>query len=263
MDKDCSKIMIMSDIDGTFIDDREGLVEANLEAVRRFTRAGGHFAFATGRYMRGLDKPIPMWRELMTMPGVFCNGAYIYDHRIDKIIHERPLDEKYTLPLLIEIKRKFPSVLVRYTAGHKVIFIETDTDPTVPLEVPCYKVVLESNSKTLAEVREYVYTRHGDYFAYSKSCDFYLEFLRNDATKGTMLDWLRDYVSKEEGGAPITAYAVGDYENDIEMLRHADVPACPDNGYPMIIDYCREHGLVLCDNNKGTLAALIKHIMDR
>jgi len=252
--------MILSDIDGTFLDDNSEAVPENVEAVRYYIANGGNFAFATGRHLFAMDRPIPMWREIMSMPGVFANGAFVYDHRTDTKIHARPLDAKETLPALLDLYAKFPDIKTRFTTDEGIIYVNEKLDITPYLDKPCYKVVLESDSDRLAEAREYVYSKYGDRYSYSKSCDYFLEFLRDDATKGTMLDWLRDYVSGKIGGRKVTAYAVGDYENDIDMLRHADVPACPDNGYPMILDYCRENGLVLCDNNKGTIAALVRYI---
>nr|MBQ4319546.1 HAD-IIB family hydrolase [Clostridia bacterium] len=260
MGKRFENTMILSDIDGTFLDDKSEVVPANVEAVRYYTENGGNFAFATGRHLFAMDRPIPMWRELMSMPGIFANGAFVYDQRTDKMVHSRPLDSKVILPALVDLYEKFPDIITRFTVDSGVKYMTADFDITPYLDVPCYKVVLESNSDRLAEAREYFYGKYGDMYSYSKSCDFFLEFLRHDATKGTMLDWLRDYVSEKIGGGKVTAYAVGDYENDIDMLRHADVPACPDNGYPMILDYCRENGLILCDNNKGTIAALVRYI---
>ena len=44
-----SHIIIASDLDGTFLNDRSRPVPRNLAAIRYFTEHGGHFTFATGR----------------------------------------------------------------------------------------------------------------------------------------------------------------------------------------------------------------------
>ena len=66
---------------------------------------------------------------------------------------------------------------------------------------------------------------------------------------------LRDMLS--EGGKRKTLYAVGDYENDLEMLRASDVAVCPSNALDKIKDIC---DLCLCDNDTGVIADLIEYI---
>ncbi len=256
--KDLSKIMLLSDIDGTFLDDDSVVVQRNIEAVGRFTDAGGHFAFATGRNPKTLTDVIPNWREIANIPCVISNGGYLLDAKRDEVVHERPLDTALAIRTCVEVKRENPDIIVRYTTRHEVVYVEVDDDPNKLPSEKIYKIVLEGNGRRLDAIREVVFARHGDEFSYSKSCDYFLEFLRSDATKGTMLDVLRDYL-----GGGVTAYAVGDYENDYDMLCHADVPVCPENGYPMILDYVRSRGgLVLCDNNDGTVAEAIDRIME-
>lgn len=45
---DFDNVVIVSDIDGTFLGAGGKLVERNLTAIRAFQRAGGRFTFATG-----------------------------------------------------------------------------------------------------------------------------------------------------------------------------------------------------------------------
>ena len=52
------KIVIVTDIDGTFISDKEALVERNLAAIEYFKAHGGRFTVASGRaaeHIRGED----------------------------------------------------------------------------------------------------------------------------------------------------------------------------------------------------------------
>jgi len=53
-------------------------------------------------------------------------------------------------------------------------------------------------------------------------------------------------------------WAIGDYENDLPMLRKADRCAMPENG----IDSLRSiPGIVeVCDHDRGAIAGLIRYI---
>ena len=54
-----------------------------------------------------------------------------------------------------------------------------------------------------------------------------------------------------------TLYAIGDYDNDAEMLRHADVAACPENASEEIKKIAAIH---VCHCKDGALADLIEKI---
>jgi len=257
MKKDITKTLILSDIDGTFLDDNSNQVDANLQAIKKYTAAGGKFAFSTGRIQKSMPDVIPEWKELMNVPAIMCNGAYIYDSKNDALLHRLPLDKDYILPILYDLREKFPELQIRVTVYPCVTLVNRDLDAHVEINTEMHKVIVVGEKELVDEVKEYVYAKCGDNFAYSKSCDIFLEFLNPLATKGTQLDWLKEYL-----GGDITVYAIGDFDNDADMLRHADVPACPENGYKSIVNYCRENGLVVCDNNKGALADLIAHIME-
>ncbi|MFQ9148778.1 MAG: HAD family hydrolase [Eubacteriales bacterium] len=54
------------------------------------------------------------------------------------------------------------------------------------------------------------------------------EFNDKSATKGTALVRLKKLlIDTGRATEKLKIYAVGDYENDLDMLRHADVPSLP------------------------------------
>ena len=62
-----------------------------------------------------------------------------------------------------------------------------------------------------------------------------------------------------EEGKNVTVYAIGDYDNDADMLSKADFSACPQNASPEIMAIA---GLHVASNNEGALADLIRRIGD-
>ena len=80
-------IIIVSDIDGTFLGKGSRMVDRNLEAIRYFQREGGCFTIATGREIMNIPSVIPCIAEICNIPVIACNGACIWDAAQNIIIH--------------------------------------------------------------------------------------------------------------------------------------------------------------------------------
>ena len=88
--------------------------------------------------------------------------------------------------------------------------------------------------------------------AFVQSSDYFYEMLPQGATKGSALERYRKLFSMQ-----VTAIvAVGDYDNDIEMLQAADYSAAPANAQPSVqnvVDWnlsqsCEEGAIAACIN---------------
>ena len=86
-------IIIVSDIDGTFLGKNSRMVPENLEAIEYFKAEGGCFTIATGREVFSIPRVIPMVKELCNIPIIACNGAFIYDFQKEQIVVEEFLPE--------------------------------------------------------------------------------------------------------------------------------------------------------------------------
>jgi len=69
--------LIVSDLDGTFLDDSGRIPEVNLRAVAAAARAGVPFVVATGRPVRWLDVLAPLGPEQPLV--IASNGALVWD----------------------------------------------------------------------------------------------------------------------------------------------------------------------------------------
>ena len=89
MRSDFHGILIMSDLDGTFLDSRGRQVERNLRALDRFRAGGGLFSFATGRVHTTIEKfVLPNYQDLVNSPAIMCNGSCAYDAKRGKVLFE-------------------------------------------------------------------------------------------------------------------------------------------------------------------------------
>lgn len=72
-----------------------------------------------------------------------------------------------------------------------------------------------------------------------------------------MIPELRRICQSPEHPGPLKVYAVGDYDNDISMIKAADVGVCPSNA---LDEVKKVADLCLCSNEEGVIADLIEHI---
>ena len=69
--------MIISDVDGTLLDENHQIPEENKNAIKRYIESGGLFSLATGRTEKSA---VSIQRELsINIPVILYNGARITD----------------------------------------------------------------------------------------------------------------------------------------------------------------------------------------
>ena len=77
---DFKNVIIMSDLDGTLLDDKKEISPKDMESINEFCDKGGMFTIATGR---GYSMARPVAQKLkLRIPAVIFNGSAVY-RRID------------------------------------------------------------------------------------------------------------------------------------------------------------------------------------
>ena len=231
--------LLLSDIDGTFLSESADAMQRNFDAVKAFTAAGGRFAFSSGRINVGMI--IPNYREMVNAPLILANGALIIDPD-GTILREEILDDETALWIEKTLCAAYPE-----HAGHELHKNE--------LTGAIYKVVFYTRAEYIPGMYQIVHDRFGDTLEYAYSCPTLIEFMNAGTSKGNAL--LRIKNMYQSRGVGLTVYAVGDYQNDADMLAKADVSACPANASDEIKKISQWE---LCRNDQGAIADLIEHI---
>lgn len=261
-------ILIVTDMDGTFLDSSGRPVEKNIRAVEAFCREGGHFTFATGRMHGDFALRMPELLPLANLPAILVNGGYLYDFATKTVIEADYLDIGIARDLQALIHRDYPEVGLRLTTSTGFL-METMTDmiardmrgmmDIVEIrsadawgDVLCHKAVARGEADVLLRLWADAEARWPGVISVTRSGARTLEIMPADISKATRLPRLRSMC--ETGGEPTVIYAVGDFENDAEMLRAADVAVCPTNALPSIREICH---LSPASNDEGVIAALI------
>ena len=120
-------------------------------------------------------------------------------------------------------------------------------------ELHLYKIVVRGEADAIARVRPLVEAEFGTALTYTSSHPRFFEMNAAGCDKGHGLHRLADWYRGTFGYEPVTV-AAGNYENDLSMLRAADIAGCPSDAQELVKPTCRFN---LCPFQEGSIADLI------
>ena len=276
--KKFEKILLASDIDGTYIWKNSPAIPRNAERVRYFVENGGKFAFSSGRSHWDFCLVIPEARELCSMPCVLCNGAYCYDTKTGEIANPHFLDEKYAAEMLrfisgmcgddvgwrvsdengFVIRESDEYIQNNMKSASEAIYALARKFPDEEIDGKRYfkAVIISRNAEKLGRIFEAVQEKYPD-FSFTRSSDTIAEVLPVGVSKAVQLKYLKERYEKTLGSVKL--FCVGDYDNDIDMLKFADVGMCPANATEQVKSICKVR---LCHCSEGAVAHAVDIIED-
>lgn len=266
---------IFSDLDGTLFNSDSVISRENVEAIRAYTEAGGLFAIATGR---GFSNSMYYMKTVVpNAPSVVYNGSGVYDPRTGTYPYRVFADHDAMLKILFWCRDNLPQTEITAYGEHATYWVtprETATPMLVEQLMPCEFVPLET-VRDLPLFKTLHYGVPEETEALQRFLDesglgarvavvraitgippFYehIELLPKDLNKGTALDACRSLPCY----AGRTLFGVGDYTNDLELLRHADVACCPANASDDV-KAVADH--ILVSNDDHAIAKLIRDLI--
>lgn len=262
--------LLISDIDGTFINDNMEIADRNIDAINYFKENGGLFTFATGR--NEVSTPPEIYKHA-NAPIIFTNGSYIYDFETGRKQNEICVAPGPAISIINTVLGAFSGVGVTILSDNKY-YIVGESEYIVPeklgltddsvvhtelANVPTdswYSVVFYAEPHTLDLVEKFISVKSEDSYFICRSWTSMLEINNARATKGNAaLELKRTLELKYK--RQLTLCTIGDHGNDVELLHVADLAACPENA----IDAVKAKAdTVVCCNNDGSIAGFIEYI---
>ena len=268
--KDC---LLVSDIDGTLME-MGGINPRNITAVQEFVSLGGTFCIATGRCTAAIEHIVAQFKKLTH--AIVCNGSVIYDYTKNMPVKAKKLEQADKL-FFKEIIEKMPELGVEVYCGKDVYLLNSSE----PCRIHCEYEFLNPKLGSFEEIENLEWNKamcfYNAGFPEEKIEDFIKEFhstsceytragfaisgvnfrgyeqLPLGANKGSALRELSELLGVRNG----KIFAIGDYYNDITMLKAADISACP-SGSPedikQLVDFV---GGACCD---GAVADFIEYL---
>ena len=258
--------IIVSDLDGTLLDDKKFLPKENFDAICEARKKGIKFGIASGRPVEGLLSLLSVWNLENQMDFlVGMNGAQVYDmetketttyHTISpKTIHEivdlyKNLDCNPTIYVgknLVAQKRTERLLEIEKLHSLKVDY--ADIKEFVKENQP--KLLLYVNPLKMNEVEEYTKSLNRTDFRAFKSGKDMFEFVHPLCSKAVGIE----KICEKFNATLDNVLAFGDTTNDLEMLEQCKYSVCMSNGSDDAKSVAKYIGKT---NNEGGLGLFIE-----
>ncbi len=261
------KVFLMTDLDGTLLSTDKSINPRNIEAIERFRSKGGRFSIATGRTLQTAGV---ITEELgITDPVIMYNGSLIYDPLEKSIIYAAFLPEKayeYAVQILeafpqagAEILRPDGTYIIKlnsYEEEHANYCTVSPIYCTID-EVPkgqWLKVLFAMSPEDISRLHQYALEQNFEGVSFVRSDEIFYEMLKAGTSKGSALKELRIILQNEN----LTFTAAGDFHNDLELVKNADLGAAPSNAQECVKEAADIVLNASCD--EGAIAELISVI---
>lgn len=265
---DFKKVIIMTDLDGTLLNDEKKVSEKDLKSIERFRADGGKFTVATGRGVAMAKNVVDMLK--IDMPCVIFNGAAVYDFDADKFLwcsSMPPCAAEYIRIL----QKEFPDIGIEILHAEKVyvtnnnqtveehMALESITPVFCTLEEApkdgWLKVLIAYPPEKIHRIIDFTRKNCGTGVNWVHSSPMYYEMLPEGISKGYGYKKLLEITGK----ADFFTVASGDFGNDYDMVRAADLGVAVANAQDEIKKAAK---LIVCDNNSSPMSEIIKYIRE-
>jgi len=259
--------LIAIDLDGTLLTRFREVHPRALDAIHKAVVHGIQICLASGRNSVSVRR---FFEEVgITGHVVSCNGAYSEDSE-GRCLNHAPLSPDASRSALhfaakegiqviayspegvfLSCESKWSELYVqrvRHLTPHRISSDEL-------LQLACTKVLYVADSAEIDRIRTQLPVELGaEYVSSVVSEPEYLEFLAPGVNKVTGIR----AVTSALGVAQSEVAAIGDYENDLEMLRWAGFSAAVSNGHPEVLAIVDK---VVSSNDEGGVADFIDSIV--
>ena len=259
-----NELTIFTDVDGTLVEPETFDISGrNLAAIKSFIADGGRLAIATGRAEKWA---YPLAEKIgVNFPCVLYNGGVIFDFEKNQRI-----SAQYLPKAAYEYTRKLANIMPwagivpvsdSFNPEDEIQMVENIFSGAVPHRTPGWRDNNEPWFKVLFGVPP---QRNDEFLAIAKtipmpgiriitSIEYFIEMLPQGVSKGSALEKMYAEMDLERE----KTVAIGDYYNDLEMIRTAGIGACVE-GSPQDLISASKYVTLPCKD--GAIADLIEQL---
>lgn len=243
--RDINKTLVLCDVDNTLLTVKDGIPSCNKAVIRLFQKLGGRFTLATGR------TPLSVKAALdgveLNAPAICCGGSVLYDFEMDAVLNAHYLNREQAEWALFDLMKKFPvaGVEVMADGGHIYMIrsswftqyhlhnehIGCEYAPVFSLPEQWEKVLFAADPKTIDHMRDYARAdKYGPDIDFIATNTTYFEIMPRGISKTSGMHELCDLYGLQQQDTVM----IGDYFNDLELLREAGVGVAVANAPPEV-----------------------------
>lgn len=257
--------VLLSDVDGTLIDKNNTVLKKDEDAVNYFRSEGGRFTFASGRLPGGLKCVLHIGADL---PIICHNGAVIYDMNDDRLLWSRPLEKEKLFPLVDHVLENYKTCGIQIVCERNVFVVKRNPQTMYHEKIEEFcaiekaaedideewiKFMLADEPEVIEVIKsELEHSEYAESFRCVRSHEFFFELLSKGVSKGAALARYSDFsnISADK------IFAIGDNDNDAEMIKAAKIGAAVRNASP----YAKKNADIVLKNTntEGAVAEFIE-----
>ena len=260
-------ILICTDLDGTLLKNDSTISDENVAAIEYFKREGGYFTFVTGRMPFFVSN---IYQRIKPNAPFGCvNGGGLFDHVEQKYIWTAEMSGE-VLELMDLLAERFPKIAIQVNTFEHTYFCSENAimqwfrqKTGLPnlvkgyreIDEPIAKVVLGGEEEDgLLEMGE-VLKSHPVFekFDFIRSEKNFFELLPKGIEKGVSIAKLAEFLKIDSR----KTVAIGDYNNDISMMRTAGIGIAVENACP---DAKAAADFVTVSNEAHAIAKVIENL---
>ena len=234
-----SKIkLVVTDIDGTLMEMNGSLHQKTIDVVKKMSKQGVKVVIATGRMYNAAR---PVVEELGLDTPIICyQGAMIRDEK--DIYFERNVAKNTVLNIIDDLRNYNAHInlylrdrliveqddkYIKAYAGDRFLKYEVVSDLKDAAEDATKMLAIDEDADLVTKIRDEMKIKY-PFLNIVKSTDYYCEFVNNEADKGFAINHLAEVwnLRKDE------ILAIGDQDNDIEMIKAAGIGIAMGNCSP-------------------------------
>lgn len=232
-------MLICSDLDGTLLDKDRRISEKNARAIEYFKSEGGLFTIVTGRThitVKGIYE--------MAKPNCYIgciNGGGIYDYENQRYVLTHPVDKR-AFELAEYACAQIPGMGYQANTFEEIYFCKENSAqqwfrevtgvknismPPYEIKEELAKIVFADKNEDNIQKLQMILEEHPlkDMFHFVRSEKYLYEILPKGVNKGTLICDLAKIMNIDIS----RIIAVGDYNNDVEMIKMAGVGFAVEN----------------------------------
>lgn len=256
--KNFKGFVICSDFDYTLRRSDQSISEENSKAIKYFQDNGGLFTVATGRHSNMISEFSDYFVPNTYV--IIMNGTMIYDIKSKKVILSYPMEKESSLEIIHYIVENYPNLLeIRIHNGEDILKWKQgiNADEIIKavnseLKFPLYKGICIGDPHMILDLKEDLQDKFGSQFGFERSFSQCLEIHSKDSGKGACIKKLKELL-----GASCTIIGVGDYENDISLIRNSDIGIAVANATDSVKEVA---DIITVSNDENAIAKIIYDI---
>ena len=238
-------ILICSDFDGTLFSGHE-ISKENVEAIRYFQENGGYFTITSGRYpafLGGYRDRVDANTYLIGLNGTIISnydGSFVlrqgFLHADACEIVKKIVREVKGLSALSFSTTEIPELVKKQCEysekeGYFRIYFKDWNWELFDLALSCtiHRIIFHTAEPASDAITDQIRKIAGEGYDISRSYTKGIEIQDVAHTKGSSARYLADYLGAH------TLICVGDYENDISMIKEADIGCAVANAIPAVL----------------------------